>query len=994
MTLDPRRVKSLFNSAIDRPDPTDRSSFLDRECGTDLELRRRLDELLAAHERPASVLERPLAENLEETTAREDDQGYTADLSEQPDIDDKSSANHRQESPPPDPLIGEMIVDRYKLRQKIGEGAMGSVYLAEQTQPVKRQVALKLIKEGMDSRMVLARFESERQALALMEHPHIAKVLDAGTTESGRPFFVMELVKGIPLTEYCDQRRLGILERLTLFRQICSAVQHAHQKGIIHRDLKPSNILVESHDGQPVPKVIDFGLAKATNGVQLTEISLFSAFGMVAGTPLYMAPEQATFDALDIDTRADIYALGVILYELLTGSTPILRESIKRVAFHEMLRVIREAEPPTPSSRISTSDTLASLAAIRQIEPARLGRFIRGDLDWIVMKALAKERQRRYDSPSAFALDIERFLNHEPVSAGPPTAAYRIKKFIRRNRPQVVAVSLVLLALVGGTIGTTLGLIEANRQRQQAEKRFNQVENANEILGSIFKNLDPRTAEAENKPILELIGERLDKAAVRIEGESIGDPLVVAKTQVILGECQLGLGKPEKAIELLTKARDTLTKLLGSGHRETLNAAASLASAYQDAGNLPQALSLFEATLALATTNLGIDDPDTLLVMNNLANCYKDDGRLERALPILVETLRLMKAKLGPDYPDTLVFASNLASSYQEGGKLEEARLLLEEAVPRMKAKLGRGNLDTLIGMNNLGMVYQAQGKPSEALPLLEETLDLRKTNLGLKHPHTMTSMNNLAFAYQENKRLGDAIPLYEEALSLRKAWLTPDHPDTITSINNLAVAYHLNGDPDKAIPLFEEALKLRKAKLSLDHPDTLQVMLSLANAYQSVGKLEPLTPLLRELADSWKRRAGADSKEYAGALRNLGLILIDQKRWSQAEPILRESLAISEKNAPDAGKTFDTKSLLGAALLRQKKYGDAGPLLRAGYEGLKQRIETIPAHAKDRLLGAALDRLIELAEATGKPDDAKKWTDEKMKQLPASTSTPKGAKK
>ena len=278
---------------------------------------------------------------------------------------------------------------------------MGNVYLAEQIQPVKRQVALKLIKAGMDSKTVLARFESERQALALMDHPNIAKVLDAGSTEHGRPFFVMELVKGIPLTEYCDQHRLGLPERLTLFRQICSAVQHAHQKGIIHRDLKPSNILVESHDGHPVPKVIDFGLAKAISGMQLSEHSLYSGFGSVAGTPLYMAPEQASFNALDVDTRADIYALGVILYELLTGSTPIARETIKRVAVDEMLRVIREVEPQTPSSRISTSEGLPNIASSRQTAPARLRKFVRGDLDWIVMKALSKERQRRYESAIA-----------------------------------------------------------------------------------------------------------------------------------------------------------------------------------------------------------------------------------------------------------------------------------------------------------------------------------------------------------------------------------------------------------------------------------------------------------------------------------------------------------------------------------------------------------------------------------------------------------------
>ena len=361
-----------------------------------------------------------------------------------------------------------MIAGRYKLRQEIGEGGMGSVYLAEQTQPVKRQVALKLIKPGMDSRTVLARFESERQALALLDHPHIAKVFDAGATDAGRPFFVMELVKGIPITEFCDGHRLGVPERLALFRQICSAVQHAHQKGIIHRDLKPSNILVESHDGQPVPKVIDFGLAKASSGLQLSEHSVFTAFGTVAGTPLYMAPEQAVFNALDIDTRADIYALGVVLYEILTGSTPIRRETFRQAALEEMLRLIREVEPPTPSSRISTSDTLPKIAATRQIEPAKLSRLMRGDLDWIVMKALAKERNRRYESAIALAQDIERFSNHEPVAAGPPGAVYRFRKFARRHRFALATGGAFAVLLVAAAAGGTSLALWANRERERA----------------------------------------------------------------------------------------------------------------------------------------------------------------------------------------------------------------------------------------------------------------------------------------------------------------------------------------------------------------------------------------------------------------------------------------------------------------------------------------------------------------------------------------------
>jgi serine/threonine protein kinase len=542
---------TIFMAALDKPSEAERAAFLTEACAGDERLRRRVEALLRAHAEPDDLLD--------PTADRPDVPGATAPHA------------------PGSEAAGADIGGRYKLLEAIGEGGMGTVWMAEQRQPIKRRVALKLIKPGMDSKAVLARFESERQALALMEHPNIARVLDAGTTAEGRPFFVMELVKGIPITEYCDRHRLDLNARLVLFRQVCSAVQHAHQKGIIHRDLKPSNILVESHDDRPVPKVIDFGLAKTISGMRLSEQSLFTAFGSVAGTPLYMAPEQASFNALDVDTRADIYALGVILYELLTGTRPIARESIRRAAVDEMLRVIRVVEPPTPSSRISTSEALPSLAASRRVEPARLSRMVRGELDWIVMKPLAKERERRYASAISLADDLERFLNHEPVSAGPPTAAYRLRKFVRRNRVQVTAATLVLLALVLGVVGTTLGLFEARRQqriadvqRRHAEKGLAQVTKMNEILGSIFQDLNPETARKDGKSLSVVLGERLERATAEIEGEATGDPRAVARMQMTLGRSQLGLGYADRAIGLFTKARATLAAELGPDHPDTL----------------------------------------------------------------------------------------------------------------------------------------------------------------------------------------------------------------------------------------------------------------------------------------------------------------------------------------------------------------------------------------------------------------------------------------
>ena len=402
---------TIFITALEKPTEAERAAFLADACAGDPGLRRRVEALLRAHAEPDDILD-PTCDRPEATGA---------------------IFPSRSDSEPAGAIVG----GRYKLLEAIGEGGMGTIWMTEQREPVKRLVALKLIKPGMDSRAVLARFEAERQALALMDHPNIAKILDGGTTRDepggvgpGRPYFVMELVKGRPLTEYCDAGRLSVKDRLDLFVQICSAVQHAHQKGIIHRDLKPGNVLVTEHDGKPVPKVIDFGLAKALSAVgALTDRTLYTAFGAVVGTPLYMAPEQVGINALDVDTRSDIYALGVILYELLTGTTPLEKQRLKQAAWDEVRRVIREEEPQRPSFRLSSSDTLPSVAASRQTEPLRLTRMVRGDLDWIVMKALEKDRTRRYETASALARDIERYLHDEPVEASPPSRRYRLRKF-------------------------------------------------------------------------------------------------------------------------------------------------------------------------------------------------------------------------------------------------------------------------------------------------------------------------------------------------------------------------------------------------------------------------------------------------------------------------------------------------------------------------------------------------------------------------------------
>jgi hypothetical protein len=930
MAIEPRRMKALFQAAIEIDDTSKRQAFLDREVGGDIELRARIDALLAAYYQSHSLLDQPFEVNT--------DPAERAIIQ----LGNADSA-----------LLDTVIAGRYKLRQRIGEGGMGAVYLAEQTQPVKRMVALKLIKAGMDSKTVLARFETERQALALMDHPHIARVLDAGTTEHGRPFFVMELVKGIPLTDYCDHHQLELTERLALFRQICSAVQHAHQKGIIHRDLKPTNILVESHDGRPVPKVIDFGLAKATSGMRLSEHSLFTAFGTVAGTPLYMAPEQAAFNALDVDTRADIYALGVILYELLTGSTPIQRDTLKRAALDEMLRLIREVEPPTPSSRISTSEALPSIAASRHVQPMQLSRLVRGDLDWIVMKALAKERNRRYESAIGLANDIERFANHEPVSAGPPTAAYRIRKFIRRNRVQAAAAALVLLALVAGVAGTTVGLLEARKQsakarrqeqlavaeaaakeqarqaeaqeRDKAEKRLAQVTKMNEILGSIFRDLNPANAAKDGKPLSAVLGERLDRATAEIEGEATGDPLAVAKMQMILGESQRGLGYPQQALKLFEKARATFTAKLGADHPATLTSMNNLANSYAASGQNQRALKLREETLALRKAKFGPDHPATLTSMNNLAISYAAAGMSTRALELREETLALMKAKLGADHPNTLKSMYNLAISYADAGLYERALKVHDETLTLRKAKLGPDHPDTLTSMTGLAISYLNAGQNVRALKVFEETLALRKAKLGSDHPDTLTSMHNLADSYFTAGQNERALNLREETLALMKAKLGPDHPDTLTSMNGLAASYLNAGQNERGLKLFEETLASRKAKLGPDNPNTLFTMGNLAIAYTQAGQSERALKLREETLALMKAKFGPDHPATLTGMHNLADSYATAGRYERALQLREKTLALRKaKLGPDHPATLESMNNLAVS------YAESGQTERA----------------------------------------------------------------
>jgi serine/threonine protein kinase len=481
MPADPNLVRDLFLAAVELP-AAERASYLAANASGDAEVRADVERLLAAHEQPAGVLVRPA-----------------------PGIPTVDYA------PIPE-RVGTKI-GPYKLMEQIGEGGFGLVFVAEQTEPVRRKVALKVIKPGMDSQQVIARFEAERQALALMDHPNIARVLDAGATDSGRPYFVMELVRGIPITDYCDKNQLSPQERLELFITVCQAIQHAHQKGIIHRDVKPSNVLVTSHDGEPVAKVIDFGVAKAIHQ-HLTEQTIYTQFAQMIGTPLYMSPEQADMSGLDIDTRSDIYSLGVLLYELLTGTTPLEKKRFREAAYDEIRRLIREEEPPRPSMRLSTSESIAAVAAQRKMEPAKLSKLVRGDLDWITMKALEKDRTRRYETANGLARDIQRYLSDEPVEACPPSAGYRLRKFARKHRTVLTTAAAFVVLLTAGAAIATWQAVRATRAETLAVAAIGQLDAANKELKTTNQNLDTanQNLKATNQQ-LEVARQAANKAA-------------------------------------------------------------------------------------------------------------------------------------------------------------------------------------------------------------------------------------------------------------------------------------------------------------------------------------------------------------------------------------------------------------------------------------------------------------------------------------------------
>ena len=718
----------------------------------------------------------------------------------------------------------------YRILDELGEGGMGVVYLAEQDKPIHRRVALKVIKLGMNTKQVIARFETEREALALMNHPNVARVFDAGVTDDGRPYFAMEHVPGLRITDYCDMHRLTTNERLHLFADVCNAVQHAHQKGIIHRDIKPSNVLVAVQDDKPVVKVIDFGVAKATQQ-RLTEHTLFTEQGQLIGTPGYMSPEQAEMTALDIDTRTDIYSLGVLLYELLVGARPFDEKVLRQAGQAEIQRIIREVDPPKPSTKLSNLGAHSSvIAQKRYTVPKSLAKELRGDLDWIVMKCLEKDRARRYPTANGLAQEIERHLHHEPVLAGPPARIYRLRKFLRKHRGPVGAVVIVFVVLTAGLFASTWSYLRAERQRQRADTEALTSARIKEFLVGLFKVSSPDEALGRAITAREI----LDRGAGRIRAELTDQPLVQAALADTIGTVYANLGLYDTAERLLQEVLSLRQRNLPELHVDTAATLDHLGSVLNARGKYAEAERVHREALAMRQKLVGREHAAAAESLAHLASAVFALDRRSEAEELHNEALAIRRKVLGPDDPVVASSLLDLARLARARDDVEDAERLYREALDMRIRALGRlhpDSVETLYGL--AGLLYR-KGDHKDSERLYREVLAMYKTLYGEEDTNVAACLNNLAVLLAATQRHDEAEPVAREALRINLKRIGPEHAQIASDLNTLGMILRRKGDYEESERLHRSSLAMR---LKLFGPD---------NEYTGVSRLMLGTCLMK----------------------------------------------------------------------------------------------------------------------------------------------------
>ena len=797
----------------------------------------------------------------------------------------------------------------YHLLRKLGEGGMGQVWLAEQTTPVQRQVALKLVRVGIYDDAVLRRFYAERQSLAMMDHPAIAKVFDAGATSDGQPYFVMEYVQGSPITSYCDDRRLTILERLELFLAACDGVQHAHQKAIIHRDLKPANLLVVDVDGRPTPRIIDFGLAKAVTP-ETSQQSTLTQAGSFLGTPGYMSPEQADVNSQDVDTRTDVYSLGAILYELLTGALPI--DATRNQPFDEVLRQLRQEDPVRPSSRIAAA--AEEIARARGTQSKTLGRQLRGDLDSIAMKALERDRTRRYGSPAELADDIRRFMRNQPVLARLASRAYRVRKFVRRNRVGVAAAAVIAAVLLASAVVQAVQLRRITRERDRANR-------ITDFMTSMFRVADASERRGNTVTAREI----LDKASSDIERGLAQDPLLQAQMMDVMGTVYSSVGLYSRAQPLLEHAVNIWSRTDGSDSLPALSSRHNLANTLGRRGRYADAEKLERATFESLRRVAGPAKPLTLQSMASLAVTLENEGRWKEAEQLNRDALDIARPALGADHPDALRPLNGLGNVLLRQSRFAEAEKVHTEALERCRRVFGTENAQTLIAMQGLGGDFRGQGRFADAEKLDLETLEIRRRLYGNEHQATLSAMVDVARDLAKQGRLAEAEQFNRQTLEISQRAAGPEHLTTIAVRINLALNIQDQHRSAESESMNRTTIEISRRALGPEHPFTLAAMSNLVTDLMRQDKLAEAELLARQTMEATRRTEGADTPATIDSMTVLLNCLLRERKFAEAEPLARQLVDVSRRVfGPEDSRTADVQYAIGAVLALEGRRDEA----------------------------------------------------------------------